>query len=70
MNRDLINSKNRTEWQHLIYEWVHDEIDRKILARCLLDGITVEKVAEEINLSTVQCQRRFNRAETQLFKHI
>lgn len=70
MNRERINSKNHTEWEHLIYEWVHDELDRKILARCLLDGITVEKVAGEINLSTVQCHRRFKRAEAQLFNHI
>ena len=70
MYRDLINSKSHTEWEHLIYEWVHDEMDRKILSRCLLDGATIENVAEEVDLSTVQCYRRCKRAEAQLFKHI
>ena len=46
MYRDLINSKSHTEWEHLIYEWVHDEMDRKILSRCLLDGATIENVAD------------------------
>ena len=68
-NRDTINSKSRSEWVALIHEWVHNEVDRKMLERYLLDGITLERLAEEFDLSTVQCQHRVALAKTQLFKH-
>ena len=66
----LINSKSRTEWEMLIKEWVHNETDRKMLVRRLLDGVKIEPLAEEFDLSTVQCQKRLKKAETQLFKNI
>jgi radical SAM superfamily enzyme with C-terminal helix-hairpin-helix motif len=67
---DVINSKSRSEWEALIREWVHNEIDRKMLARYLLDGIHLEPLAEEFDLSTVQCQKRVDTAKKQLFNHI
>ena len=66
----LINSKSRTEWEMLIKEWVHNETDRKMLVRRLLDGVKIEPLAEEFDLSTVQCQKRLKKAETQLFKNV
>jgi hypothetical protein len=67
---DVVNSKSRSEWEALIREWVHSEIDRKMLIRYLLDGIRLEPLAEEFDLSTVQCQKRVNLSKKQLFKHI
>ena len=67
---ELVNSKSRTEWEQIIKEWVHNETDRKMLVRYLLDGIHLEPLAEEFDLSTVQCQHRVMEAKTQLFKHI
>lgn len=69
-NHTLINSKSRTEWELLIREWVHNETDRAMLVRRLLDGAKIEPLAEEFDLSTVQCQKRLKRAEAQLFKNI
>ena len=69
-NRDTINLKSRSEWESLIHEWVHNEVDRHMLVRYLLDGITLERLAEEFDLSTVHCQHRVSLAKTQLFKHI
>lgn len=65
-----INTKSRSEWEMLIKEWVHNEIDRRMLVRYLLDGIHLEALAEEFDLSTVQCQKRVYLAKTQLFNHI
>jgi hypothetical protein len=65
-----INTKSRSEWEMLIKEWVHNEVDRKMIERYLLDGITLERLAEEFDLSTVQCQNRVAVAKRQLFKHI
>ena len=67
---ETVNSKSRTEWEALIKEWVHDERDRKMLSRYLLDGIHLEPLAEEFELSTVQCQKRVDLAKKQLFKNI
>ena len=70
MDHVLINSKSRTEWETLIKEWVHNETDRAMLVRRLLDGAKIEPLAEEFELSTGQCQKRLKRAEAQLFKNI
>jgi hypothetical protein len=67
---DVVNSKSRSEWEALINEWVHNEVDRKMLVRYLLDGITLEPLSEEFDLSTVQCQKRVSNAKKQLFNHI
>lgn len=69
-DQDLINSKCREEWEKLIDNWIHNEVDRMMLKRRLLDGICFEPLAEEFNLSTVQCQARVNKAKKQLFKNI
>lgn len=70
MDSTLINSKSRTEWEQLIHEWVHNEVDRQMLKRRLLDGVLIEPLAEEFNLSTVQCQKRLKKAQAQLFKNV
>lgn len=65
-----INEKSRSEWIAIINEWIHNEVDRKMLIRYLLDGIHLEPLAEEFELSTVQTQKRVDNAKKQLFKHI
>ena len=47
---DIINANSRGEWESLIYQWVHNEVDRKMLVRYLLDGIHLEPLAEEFDL--------------------
>ena len=66
----IINSKSRKEWESLIDEWEHNEIDRKMLKRRLLDGICFEPLAEEFELSVNHCQSRIKKAKAQLFKNI
>ena len=70
MDKALLNTKGRTEWEGLINEWVHNEVDRQMLKRRLLDGVLIGTVAEEFNLSNVQCQKRLKKAEAQLYKNI
>lgn len=61
---------DRFEWENLIDRWIFDEKDRIILKRKFLDNIALEKIAEEIDMSVVQTNRRFKRAKMQLFKHL
>ena len=67
---DIINAKSRGEWVVLIEEWIHNERTRKMLVRYLLDGVSLEKLAEEFDLSTVQTQKIVALAKKQLFQHI
>lgn len=63
---------DRYEWENLIDRWIFDKKDRIILKRKFLDNISLEKIAEEkeVNLSSRQVNRRFDKAKKQLFKHI
>ena len=70
MIRPEVNDRSRSEWLRLIEEWVHDERDRAILARHMLDGITIERLAEEFDLSVVRTFQIIKRAREQLFRHL
>lgn len=61
---------DRYEWENLIDRWIFDEKDRIILKRKFLDNIALEKIAEEIDLSVIQTNRRFKKAKMQLFKRL
>lgn len=69
-DRDEFDKRGRKEWLELIEEWVHSELDRKMIARVYLDGITIEKVAEEFDISVNHCQARVDKAKKQLFSHV
>lgn len=61
---------SRTEWEHLIQEYVFNEVDRDILRRRLLDGIPFEPLAEEFSLSVQAVKRRVYKSMDKLSKHI
>lgn len=69
-DKRIVNSMSRSEWTVHINEWVHNETDREMIRRSLLDGASIETIAEEQNLSAVQTQKRLKRAKEQLFKHV
>jgi len=50
---DITNS----EIDRLIGEWIHSERDRRILHRRLIDGICIEPLAEEFDMSVSQIKR-------------
>ena len=59
-----------SEIEFLIDEWIHNERDRRILKRRLLDGITYERLAGEFDLSSTQIKNIVYKSESRLFKHI
>ena len=63
---------DRFEWENLIDRWIFDETERIILKRKFLDNISLEKIAQEkeVNLSSRQVNRRFEKAKKQLFKRL
>ena len=54
----------------LIDEHIHSERDRKIMRRRMIDGIRLEPLAEEFELSAVQVGRIVRREQTRILKMI
>lgn len=63
-------TKSRSEIEYIIDEWIHNERDRKILKRRLLDGITYERLAEEFDLSTQSIKMIMYKWRNTLTEHI
>lgn len=61
---------SRSEWEHLIDEWIFNERDRKLLKRRLLDGICYEPLAYEFDMSTTQIKSIIYKLQKKLFKHL
>ena len=73
----MITDVPRAEWSRLIDEWIFSERDRYILKRRLLDGVTFERLAYElehdprfIGVSSRQIQSIVRRGVDTLIRHI
>lgn len=62
--------KPRSEWEHIIDEWVFNERDRKIIKRRLLDGILLEPLAEEFDMSVQQIKSIVYKTQNKIINHI
>lgn len=56
--------------EKLIDEHIHNERDRKILKRRLIDGVILERLAEEFDLSVRQTKSIIYKAQDKLFKYL
>ena len=54
---DAGNDISNSELEHLIDEWCHNQKYRTILKLKLIDGLTYEEVAEEVDMSDRQIKR-------------
>ena len=54
----------------LIDEYIHNERNRRILKRRLIDGICYEPLAEEFDLSVRRVKNIIYKNQDILFKHI
>jgi hypothetical protein len=59
MNR--FNNISNTHLTAIIDEWIKNERDRKLMKRRLIDGISLERLAEEFELSPKQAYRITNK---------
>lgn len=57
-----------SEIRALIDEYIHNERNRAILKRRLIDGIVFERLAEEFDLSVRQTKNIIYREQEKLFK--
>ena len=73
MTNEELFSKSRSEWEHLIDEYVigkNAERDRQILKRRMLDGLLLEPLAEEFDLSVQHIKTIIYVSENKIIKHI
>ena len=66
--QDEFDKKCRDEWEALIDQWVHNEVDRKMLKRKYLDGICFEPLAEEFELSVQHTRTIVDNAKSKIEK--
>ena len=66
MNDDIPNSKI----EYLISEWIHNAKHRDILRRRLIDGIRMEPLAEEFDMSVRQIKRIVAKGTIDIFSHL
>jgi hypothetical protein len=59
MNR--FNNISNTHLTAIIDEWIKNERDRKLMKRRLIDGVSLERLAEEFELSPKQAFRITNK---------
>ena len=61
---------SRTQWEHLINEYIFSERDRAIVKRKMLDDVTFERLAEEYELSVQRTKVIVGEAKTRLFQYL
>ena len=66
----VFQNLSRTQINGLITEWIHDERDRDLIRRRLLDGVIYERLAEEFELSVTQVKSICYKAQKRLIDHI
>ena len=70
----MLNPNNynlsKSEWEHIIDQYIFSERDRKMLKRKMFDGITYEKLAEEYELSTQRAKAIIGDAKTRILRYI
>lgn len=54
----------------IINEYIHSERDRAIIKRRLIDGISIERLAEEFDRSPRAMQRKIAKLQSVVFLHM
>ena len=61
---------SNSEVAEVIDEYIHNERNRKLLKRRYIDGITLESLAEEFDISVRQVKNIIYKNENVIIKHI
>lgn len=65
-----LNDYSNTQIYNIIDEFIHSERDRNILKRRYIDGICIEPLSEEFNLTPKQIRNIIIKHQPTLFKHL
>ena len=56
--------------REIIGEYIYDEKHRKLMARRMIDNITIDRLAEEFDLSVSQVKRIIWKDSEIIFRHL
>lgn len=56
--------------REIIGEYINDEKHRKLMARRLIDNVTIDRLAEEFDLSVSQVKRIIWKDSEIIFRHL
>ena len=61
---------SNSQVREIIAEYIHNDRDRQILCRRLIDGICFEPLAEEFEMSVSQVKRIVQKGMETIFRHV
>lgn len=64
-----LDDLSRKEIEELIDQWIHNERNRKIMRRRLVDGVRFERLAEEFELSVTQVKNIVYKGRSRILQH-
>lgn len=64
-----LDDLSRKELEELIDQWIHNERNRRIMRRRLIDGIRFEQLAEEFDLSVTQVKNIVYKGRSRILQH-
>ena len=56
--------------RELVAEYIHNQVDRKMVFDRLVNGLTFEKISEIYQLDVKTVRKRIHRCEDIIFRHI
>ena len=56
--------------REIIGEYIHDEKHRRLMVRRLIDNVTIDRLAEEFDLSVSQVKRIIWKDSEIIFRHL
>ena len=68
-DEERLEKHPREYWEHLIEQWILDEIARKAITMNFLDGKSYEQIAEELDVSRATIYNKIAKYSPKLFKH-
>lgn len=65
-----LDDYSHDEINHIIEEYIHDELHRNILKRRLLDNVKYDDLSVEFHYSVRQIKRIVYKSQDKLFRHL
>lgn len=60
---------SNSDLEHIINEWIHNDVHKDVLKRRYINGLTFEKIAEEMDLSTASVKKIIYKSEPIITKY-
>lgn len=61
---------SNAEMRQIIDNWIHSERNRRIFYLRLIDGLTLEEIAEALQIDVSTVKRNINKYEDEIFCHV